>query len=427
MKENRIMAAPRKSLGTEALILSGALLLAASYFLGWIDRPILGWIKGRNIRLSEDLPGRVSYGVLFLSMALLSCVSLSKRFRWMSFASGAAGILLSLHFFFTFALFDSRRIIGIDDLNRQENLIISFKKFLPPNLGVEPTFDASISTDTITDRLYATFHAVTLGWYAAVLGSLFILAAFANSRTAGKTGKFSFTALAAIILSYLLLSLAPYLLSEHYLKMGDAYLAKGMYAGAVDEYALARRWDPNLGYQDKFHINLGKAYFYLGKTNEADYYIYKGSLLTRADAFPTSLFYYKKAALIDPSVSNTVGSHLISRVYTNEGLYRYRKGNAALAIDTWKMAIAANPAEIDVYYFLTRAYYDISAYEDSILTGLQFLKLSHNNIIRANICSDIADSYYKLKKFAPAREFYLKSLFFDKYYNLRAVMSTVGR
>ncbi|TAL74374.1 MAG: hypothetical protein EPN88_03890, partial [Bacteroidetes bacterium] len=173
-KDNKIIKVLSKLFNIKTFIILGALFLMFSAFLGWIDQPVVGWLKGNKIKLSDNLPSVISYGSLCFLSGLLSVIALSNRFRWISLLTGAVGLLLSLNFFFTFSIFDSKKIVTIDDLNQQEKYITSFNEYLPPNIGEEPTFDANITVNTLKDRFYATLHFATFGWYAAILGSLFV-------------------------------------------------------------------------------------------------------------------------------------------------------------------------------------------------------------------------------------------------------------
>ena len=426
-KENKIIKVLSKLFNIKTFIILGSLLLMSSAFLGWIDQPVVGWLKGTEIQLSENLPPVISYGLLCFITGFLSITALLTRFRWISVITGAVGFLLSLNFILSFSIFDSKKIGAISDLNQQEKHIMLFNKYLPPNIGVEPTFDTSIAIDTIEERFYATLHFATFGWYAAIFGSLLLTIAFIKSGINKNIKNISLFLFISFILFYFSLTLFPYLRAEYHRNKGDNYLTIGMYSKAIDEYKLAKQLDDNIDYVKGFHNNLGKAYFFMGRNDKADYYIYRGNIFMQETDFPMAIFYFDRAKSIDPSISKTIGNNLISWAYVNYGLSEYRKGIVSSAIELWGKSLEADSLQIQPYYFLSRAYYDISAYEESIIAGLQFLKLSRDKIMKANVSSNIADSYYKLKIYSSAREYYLKSIFLDKDGNLRAIMSLIGR
>ena len=82
--------------------------------------------------------------------------------------------------------------------------------------------------------------------------------------------------------------------------------------------------------------------------------------------------------------------------------------------------------QIESYYYLCRAYYDLSSYDESVMAGLQFIKLCDNKIRNADTSSNVGDSYYRMKRYDLAREFYLNSLKLVMNGNQRALMNLVG-
>jgi hypothetical protein len=424
---NKVITILGKLFHVKTLIILGALFLMASAFLGWIDEPVMRWIRGNKIQIKDNLPLVISYGSLCFLAGLFSFIALFRRFTWVSVITGIVGLMLSLNFFLTFCLFDSKRIIAINDLNQQEASILTFNKYLPPNFGISPTFEDSIAVDTILDRFYATFHFATFGWYLAILGSILQLVAFLKFRTIRNIKKFSFFLFLIFIMFYLSVALPPYIAAEYHRNKGDYYLATGMYNKAIEQYELAKRLDYNIAYANNFHTNVGKAYFFMGRTDKADYYLYRADIFIGEGNFPMALFFLKNAQLIEPSISKTVGNSLISWAYVSFGLLEYKKGMFASAIESWKKALETDPSQVQAYYYLSRAYYDISAYEESIMAGLQFLKLSGDEIMEANVSSNIADSYYRTKNYGLARVYYLNSLRLNMEGNQRAFMSVLGR
>lgn len=406
---------------------AGAVFLIASSFLGWTDEPITGWLKGYKLRLSENLPAILSYGLVCLLAGALSFAAILVRFRIFGLIAGVLGIFISMNFLLSFALTDSRKLVVSSDLNQQEKRIISFNRFLPPNNGVEPTFDQSMGVDTIENRFYDTLHFATLGWYTAIVGSIFAFGAYIRSGLSRRARNAAIILPALLLLIYVTLVVSPHLAAEHHRSKGDYNLAVGNYAEALKDYDKAEKLDGNIAYFKEFHLNKGKAYYFSGRSDVADYYIYKAALFMQEAKFPLSLFYLNLADIISPSIPRQVWNSFVSWNYINYGLSQYRAGLVSSAIDLWKKAIDADSSQIQPYYYLSRAFYEAAEYEDSIESGKAFLQRSRNKLMNANVSSDIADSYYRLKQFDLARQFYLKSQNLDKDENMRAVMSLVGR
>ncbi|MBI5632841.1 MAG: tetratricopeptide repeat protein [Nitrospirae bacterium] len=422
-------AASPGAAGSRLAIICGSGLLMASPFIGWINRPLLGWLKGNAIRFSEHLPSSVSYGMICLVLGGISLAALNRRWRWIGFIAGIIGIMISLHFYFDYALINSKKLLAIQELNRQEYNIIGFtEKNLPPNLGVEPFFDESGSADTVAGRLSAMLHFATLGWYAAIIGSTVLVGFFAGSAAASSRRRNMLLILfVSSFLLYSIIFLAPVLSAEYHRNKGSYYLAAALYGNAVDEYEQARRLDRNITSIRSFHISIGTAYFFMKRTDMADWHIYQASLFFQEDIYPMAVFHLNNALRIDPSLAERVGSSYLAAAHINEGLLEYRKGNTAAAIEAWNKALERDPSQIQAYYYLSRAYYDVASYDKSIMTGLTFFTSIQNKQYRANVSANIADAYYKMKTFSKAREFYLKSQMLDKDENLRAVLSLVGK
>lgn len=413
--------------GLRLLIALGALLLIVSCFLGWLDQPITGWLKGYQIKISDKLPRSISYGMICLATGVLSLAGLSRRLSWVNFLTGAIGIFLSVNIILMFSITDSKRIVPINDLNHQEQNIGVFIKYLPPNAGVRPTFDKSLEVDTIRERLYTTLHFTALGWYAAVLGSLLLLIAFVRSDVGKgiKTMLFGISLLCFLL--YCIFILYPYISAEYHRDKGDAYLANGMFLKAIDEYDITSRFDPNVLFLKRFHINGGNAYYSAGKNDMADYYFYRSNLYMLEGNFPQAIFCLSRRVIAESAVSEAIRKRNVSNVYVEYGLSEHKKGYIPSAVRMWKESLRLNPHQFQSYYFLSRAYYEMSSNDEAITAGLQFLKFSKNKIMNANVSANIADAYYKQKNFAVAREYYLNSLTLDPYQNMGAILSLVGK
>ena len=392
-----------------------------------MDQPVVGWLKGYQISISDRLPPILSYGSVCALAGLLSLTALLRKMTWASFIAGAVGIFMTLNVIVMFSITDSKRLVTINDLNIQEKNISSFNKYLPPNLGMEPTFDDTVGVDSALERLYTALHFTTLGWYAAVLGSLLLIIAFVRSGAGVSVRRIFYGVSLPCLLIYYMVVLYPYISAEHHRNGGDAYLASGMFLKAIDEYDITGRLDPNVVFLKRFHINRGMACYSLGKKDVADYYLYRANLYMLEGDFPQAIFYLTQGGIAAPDDPVAAHRRDVSKIYVAYGLSEFKKGNAGPAVNMWKKSLALDPYQYQSYYYLSRAYYNMTSYDEAITAGLQFLKFSKNKIMKANTSANIADAYYRLKNFAMAREYYLKSLNLDTYMNLRANLSLLGK
>jgi len=417
---------PNSLLGRSFLVLA-ALSLMASGSLGWLDQPILGWLNGNAIHLSSSLPSWISYGAASFAIGLLCLVSLAPGARLIALFTSTLALTLSLHFLLAFSVFHADQLIRIADLNQQAQRIFSFSKYLPPNAGVQPLFDAALSLDTIYDRLSATLHFATLGWYAAVLGSLLSFAAFATFPRTNPRGRLALAVIVASILAYLTLRLYPFAAAQHHQNKANHYMATGLFAEALHEYSLARVLDKNLNHMQEFHAELGRAAFHLGNLDDPDSYVYRALTSTTLQEYPSAIMYLSQVRADERSMPSDMRNRLLSWSYVSYGLSEYRMGIPASAIDQWKKAAAADPGQIQPYYFMSRAYHDISSYDEAVQAGLHFLRISKDKIMRANASANVADSYHGLRRYDLARQYYVESVLLDNFANMRAVMSLVGK
>jgi hypothetical protein len=412
----------------KTVLVTGALLLMASSILGWIDRPVLGWLIGFRMPLSERLPAMLSYGVFCFCAGVLTLMAVFDRFRWISILTGGAALLLSLHFLLAYSILNAKDIILVNELNQQEARMILFNnKNLPISFMINPTFDPAIITDTISDRLYATIHFSTFGWYSVLLGSALILVSYFKVISNTNIKSISGIVLLSLVLLYVCVVALPFCVAEYHRNNGDYYLGAGMYYKALDEYEIYKTMDKSSEYIKSFHNHIGKIYYFIGRRDMCDSYIYRGSMYLEQKEFPMAIYYYSKANDCDHSIMSAVGSSFLVYVYIRYGLNEYQSKVINSAIDLWKQSLKVNPSQIEAYYYLSRAYYDMSSYEESVMAGLQFVNLSKNRIRNAEMSCNVADSFYKMKRFDQAREFYLKSLDFVVDGNQRALMSLVGR
>jgi tetratricopeptide (TPR) repeat protein len=427
LKENKLFGLLERVLSYDGLLVLGAILLLGSPLLGWLDQPVRGLLRGYQIQISQKLPAAMSYGSLCMVIGASSLVSLCKRFRGVGILAGCGGFIIGLHFLFQLAVFESKNLIAVHEYNVQEKYLIAFSNSLPTNFMEEPTFDPTIPMDTIFDRVSAAWHYTSLGWYATVLGSLFLIIACAKTSDGRIIKATSPYIVVLYILVCLPLSLWPYMYAEFHRSKGDSYLASGMYTSAIEEYEDSKRLDPNINYSKSFHVNMGRAYYFLNRTGKGDYFIYQGVSSFRQNNFEQAIFYFKNAITVEPDIAKTVGNSYLAWTYARYGLSEYKRGIVGSAIDMWKKTLEIDSNQLQAYYYLSRAYYDRSAYQESLMAGLQFFRMAGDKINQANICCNLGDSYYRLKNYDAAREQYLKSLVLVLNGNQRALMNLIGR
>lgn len=409
------------------LPLPAAFLFLAAAWVGWIDRPILGALGARAFFFPADASPHIPYSLLCWALAACSLLCLAERIASLTLVVGTAALWVSLHFLVSFSLFEPSRLVVLSDLNQQAAQILSFQKYLPPNAGIPPTFWRELGIDTVLDRLRATLHFATLGWYAFVLGAVFSLLSFAC------VGRRFPRALSVVFLLLLMVAwggvaVLPYAQSQQELDAAGADLAAGRYGRALQRYRIAAQIDRNLLQLESYHLALGNCLSLLGKTDEPAYVFYLAQTCLQSKDFQLASSHLENLLTENPpELPRELLRRSLAWSYVTHGLFQYRNGQPSSAIPLWQRALQADPGQLQSYFFLSRAYSDLGSYEESIGAGLRFLAAAKDPIFVANVSANVADAYYRLQAYGPAREFYLKSFLADNYENLRAVMSLVGK
>lgn len=410
-----------------ALPLPAALLFLAAGSVGWIDRPILGLLGARALFFPGDAFPHVSYKLLCWTFAACSLASLARRASGLTLLTGVTALWMWLHLFVSFSLFEPSRLVMLHDLNRQAGELLSFQRYLPPNAGTPPTFAQELGIDSFADRLQATFHFATLGWFCFGLGSFLSLISFlCIGRRLPKV--LSVVFLLSLVAAWGFMALRPYVKAQQALDAAGAELAAGRYARALQRYQIAAQLDRNLPFMETYQLALGNCFSLLGKTDEPAYVFQLAHTCLEARDFQAASSHLETLLSDRPSgIPVELLRRSLAWSHVLHGLSEYRNGQPSLAIALWQKALQADPGQLQSHFFLSRAYSELGAYEESIRVGLQFLAVAKDPIFVANASANVADAYYRLQAYGPAREYYLKSFLADNYENLRAVMSLVGK
>ena len=88
--------------------------------------------------------------------------------------------------------------------------------------------------------------------------------------------------------------------------------------------------------------------------------------------------------------------------------------------------MAFDPAQLQVPYFLGKAYFDQGRYEESIAMGRFLLYRSQNRLLNANMQANLGDAFWKINDFTSARVAYEASMRLDPFGNFRIFKSLGG-
>jgi hypothetical protein len=392
---------------------TGTLFLILSSFLIWIKAPISG---GANPSVS------LAWGAIVIgSLAIVTWVHRSHR---MLAICGMAGLGLCAFSVLYLTFFDTTFWLLVDE-NAQYTQIIGFShRYLPVNLGIAPTFQVSLATDTVVDRLIAAAYFMGLGWWVCLLGG-FLLSIGGYARGGRETLRW--IALTAIVVfgSQGVL-VCKGVVAQYFQDWGNRYMARGQYAEAIGQYEAAQRYDAQLIRSDRLHQYMGEAHYRLGAQSHPSARFYMGVRYAQERNLEAAIAEYLLAAQEASGPLMDILHQRLAWTYIRIGILQYRRQESGVAVSWWEKALSVDTSQLQAAYFLTRAYFDQGRYEQSIAMGHFLIKRAQNPLLKADVQSNIGDGYWKLKDFSRARQAYETSLNLDPYANFRIFKSLGG-
>jgi tetratricopeptide (TPR) repeat protein len=392
----------------------GILCLVLSACLIWIKAPMsgeahttlnFGWVAG--------VLGGIA-GIAWL------------RSSWRVMAMcGIAGLGL-ITFAFLYLTFMDPAFWELVDENAQAASVISFShRFLPGNFGIQPTFDADLGTGTPQERLTTACYFMSWGWVIACVGSVCVLLAW--SLHPHRRQSMTWVSLTAVLIFGGQAVMIGHSLAAEYLQaLGHRSMALGRYAEAARRYERAQRWNPQLAGSLQAHLRLGEAYYRLDMVTHPHVRLYLGQRHEQEGNYQAALGEYLLGAQEASEPLSTVYRKRLAWIYADGGIMLYRKGLQGPASGYWEQSLAFDAAQIQAPYFLARAYFEQSRYEQSIAISRFLLVRSQNRLLNANLQFMIGDCYWRLGDFGQARLAYEASMREDSYGNFRIFKSLGG-
>ena len=413
----------------------GILLFLISPFLAWLSPQLDQSIGGYHIPIFEDadprnrISGFLSYGGLTISFGVLALVAFWKGSFLLKILVGEGAILAGIMFMHKISSWNQGLLRYLIDQNKQYSELIEFTTaYLPTNRGVEPTFFQNLKISSVFDRYLSSGYFLSWGWFFCMIGGVVLLTVgyrHQKSPSGLKWIKAIFLVLPVVLA---VSPMIPSVISEKHLGRADQLIAKGLYASALQEYNKARWWYSELDRTESFRRRLGFVYGEMGRKDEADFHIFKGYQVNASGNTLGAVFEFIQAenrAGDDQQLKNLIRRHL-GNVYVDYGLELYDEQMIGGAIAGWQRAIRYNPDQIQVHYYLAKAYFDTGQFEQAIIENEMFIKRSMNPLMNSNVFMNIGDSYAKLDNPKTARLYYRRAISSDNDQNYRAVRSLVG-
>jgi tetratricopeptide (TPR) repeat protein len=417
---------PFSSKGVSA---SALLLLLGSFALKWLDVPLGSPVKSYQLSLfSERLglkpaPVLVSFGAAVLFIFLVGAVSIFIGKRWMKLLTGYLAVFFALLLFFKIAVYNTGFADDLYRQNVQAANMLAFDTQLPPNRGVDPTFNKGLSSYSVTYRLALAWHFTTFGWYLLMGAGVIFLILGLRERKGKELLMFSLIPSFFILLLLMGISVKP-LSAEYHKSKGEAYLAAQEYRKSFDSFRAALSANSHLAANEDFALKYGEAAYNLGLTDSPYYYLYWGNKLFTLKRRGEAEHMLSRGAEIsggDPDLKWAMG-----RMLSSCGIEFYAHGVTGAAVSEWNKSIALVPELIQNWYYLSFVYTKLGRYGEAISAGKNFTGMSTNDTLSANAYANMGDACYWQKDYLMARQFYQKSRGTDVFTNYRAGRSLGG-
>ncbi len=397
------------------MAVGGGLVLFGA-FLPWVEGPFrgdlsFGWFGGW-------------FGWMALLTGGIAGIAWFLRSNRLLAVCGMAGVGLCALALFYLAFRDPSFGSLVDENTQYTGITRFSRRYLPANRGIEPSFKANLFTETLFDRLTTAVYFMSRGWWFCLVGGGLLLVGAMKGDGKGIL-RWTAVGVSAALLGPSLMLLSG-LAAEIQQARGDRQMASGRYVEAIQYYESARRWDPQWTGSEGFYARMGEASIRLGFSSDPNGRFYQGRRYEKEGRHDAALSEYFLAMKEVSSPLTGLIQKRIASIYVALGQASYRKRNVGEAVRHWERALSFDPTQIQVAYFLNRAYFDQGRYEQGIAMGRFLLSQSKNLSLNANVQANIGDGYWKLNDFARARVAYEASRSLDSQGNFRIFKSLGG-
>jgi hypothetical protein len=207
--------------------------------------------------------------------------------------SGIAGLCLCSFSVFYLGLIDPALWALVDENTQAANIITFSLHYLPGNFGLAPSFQASLPTETLLERLRAAIYFTDWGWKLCLAASLLLLIACSGLKGRQIT---RWTVLPLVLMCGAQgIVLVDGLVGEYLRIKAERDMALGQFARAITRYEHAQQWTLQLAKSERGHIRLGEAYFHIVRPSHPNARFYLGSRFAERRDFQTAIADYRSA------------------------------------------------------------------------------------------------------------------------------------
>ncbi len=367
-----------------------------------------------------------SYGLLSALLCMIGGWALWKKRMALQCSAAIALLLLVLGSFLQVALLDSDLLFRLIDDQEQarESWLFSVRN-LPPNFMQEPTRTHTISTETVWDRITTAQYFMGFAWYAMAGAGLIGFACSFRSLEAGRERRRIALVGTAAAAGFTSVCLTNPVLAQYAMTRAVNAESNGNARKAIDQYRRAMALDSWFHFQTSLHQRIGSIDATFGRTDTLEYHIFKAEWFVDQNDLPSAI------AELEPQfqTSGSLAPALRARTASLWAIYGqtlYRAGAPGVAQQAWEKAIRANPRCLVASFCLSRAYFEVGRYQESVDLIIPLLPKCSDPSLLADLYSNLGDDYTKLGQLMDARVAYRNSYKYDAMENWRGLTALVG-
>ena len=405
--------------------------IPAALFANWVNFPIGRGLEGIRFSFLGWSPNHPHS--FFFSYGLLSAVLLgaSGAGLWRGTAKPLCWFALSLELLSVIALLQVslanpallHRLAVEEGQKRQATDFEA--RFIAPEPIREPSDEPEHRFVTVWDRICSGWYFLGLAWYVVVIiGFVVLYDGLRGASSASEQWRFVSLGTAAIVAVAVGIVLKP-CLGQIALTRGYEAEARGDSDTAIRSYRRALRFDGWNRLNTDLYGRIGQIHESLGVTSTLEYRVHHAEFLAYQSDLYSAATEMEQAANSAQSLAPVLRARA-AQLRTDYGSLLYQTAAFGQAVESWEKALANDPSDWLVVFYLARGYYAVGRYEEASKMIRECLSRVRDPLFLSNLYSDLGDAYMRQGRFAQAHLAYWSSFQWGYLTNRRALGALVA-
>lgn len=399
-------------------------------FANWVGFPLSNQLSGLEFSIFAYASGHIhptlaSHGAI-AALLLLVAADGFRRERWKQIYYMGAGLLLLIFSSLLQVAFSQPHLLM--DLAEEADWLTAANQFvpryLPVNVGPEPTVWPLLYFDTLADRLFSGWYFMGLGWYLGLIGAITLIVVGVRNMDSASRRRAAAAIGAGILILALGFSVRP-LLGEHTLTAALRAQAEGHPGEAKQLYRKAMRIDGWNALDLELYERIGSIDAALGRNATPEYRIYNAETMVEREQWLPALTEYEVLASTGGPLGATAAQRA-ANLWTEYGLQLYQDGAFGAAVNAWQRALIHRPSMWLAAFYLSRAYFAVGRYQEAVSLGSACLDRVSDPVFLANLYSNVGDAHTRQGDLARGHLQYSFSYYWDYVLNTRGLCSLAG-